>query len=71
MANLAEPILNLFRKSSVPQISVGDVVRVHQKIREGDKERVQVFEGIVIAKHAKTSLDATFTVRKLASGVGV
>ncbi|AKM85035.1 MAG: 50S ribosomal protein L19, large subunit ribosomal protein L19 [candidate division Kazan bacterium GW2011_GWA1_50_15] len=71
MANLAEPILNLFRKSSVPQISVGDVVRVHQKIREGDKERVQVFEGIVIAKHAKTSLDATFTVRKIASGVGV
>jgi len=69
--NLAEPILQLFRKKTVPEISVGDVVRVHQKIREGDKERIQVFEGIVIAKHGKTSLDSTFTVRKITSGVGV
>ncbi|OGB73649.1 50S ribosomal protein L19 [candidate division Kazan bacterium RIFCSPHIGHO2_01_FULL_44_14] len=69
--NLAEPILQLFRKKTIPEISVGDVVRVHQRIREGDKERVQVFEGIIIARHGKTSLDATFTVRKIASGVGV
>ena len=71
MVNLAEPILKQFRKASVPSIEVGDVVRVHQKIKEGAKERIQVFEGIVIAKHEETSLDATFTVRKIASGVGV
>lgn len=69
--NIAEPILKLFKKSSVPRIEVGDVVRVHQKITEGGKERIQVFEGIVIATHNKTDLDATFTVRKIASGVGV
>jgi large subunit ribosomal protein L19 len=69
--NLAEPILKMFRKSSVPEVEVGDVVRVHQKIREGNKERIQVFEGIVIAMHKRGSLDATFTVRKIASGVGV
>ena len=69
--NIAEPILKLFKKSAVPQIEVGDVVRVHQKIVEGGKERIQVFEGIVIAMHNKTDLDATFTVRKIASGVGV
>jgi large subunit ribosomal protein L19 len=69
--NIAEPILKLFRKPSVPDVSVGDVVRVHQKIKEGNKERIQVFEGIVIATHNKTNLDATFTVRKIASGVGV
>ena len=69
--DIAEPILKLFKRADVPQIEVGDVVRVHQKIREGDKERVQVFEGMVIAKHERTSLDATFTVRKIASGVGV
>lgn len=69
--NIAEPILKLFRKTSVPTVEVGDVVRVHQKIKEGGKERIQVFEGIVIATHEKDSLDATFTVRKIASGVGV
>lgn len=69
--NIAEPILKLFRKASVPTVEVGDVVRVHQKIKEGGKERIQVFEGIVIATHEKDSLDATFTVRKIASGVGV
>lgn len=69
--NIAEPILKMFRKPSAPQVEVGDVVRVHQKIKEGGKERIQVFEGIVIATHQKKSLDATFTVRKIASGVGV
>lgn len=69
--NLAQPILDRFKKKQVPNIEAGDVVRVHQKISEGGKERVQVFEGIVIATHEKSSLDATFTVRKIASGVGV
>lgn len=65
------PILNQFAKTSVPDVHTGDVVRVHQKIVEGGKERVQVFEGIVIATHAGKGLDASFTVRKIASGVGV
>ncbi len=69
--NLAEPILKLFKKKTIPNIEVGDTVRVHQKIKEGGKERIQVFEGVVIAKHKTKDLDATFTVRKIASGVGV
>jgi len=69
--DLAEPILKTFKKKTLPNIEVGDIVRVHQRIREGNKERIQVFEGVVIAKHRKKSLDATFTVRRIASGVGV
>ena len=69
--DLAEPVLKLFKKKTLPNIEVGDIVRVHQKIREGGKERIQVFEGVVIAKHRSKSLDATFTVRRIASGVGV
>ena len=49
----------------------GYTVRVHQKIKEGDKERVQIFEGLVIARKGGTGVNATFTVRKIASGVGV
>ncbi len=71
MVNLADPILKSFRKASVPNIEVGDIVRVHQKIREGNKERIQVFEGIVLSLHKRSSLDATFTVRKISYGVGV
>ncbi len=49
---------------------VGDTVRVHQNIKEGDKSRIQIFEGVVIAIHAKD--DPTFVVRKIASGsIGV
>ncbi len=52
-------------------IKPGQTVRVHQKIKEGEKERLQVFEGLVIAqKHGKTQ-NATFTVRKTSEGVGV
>src|ERR1043166_1933740 len=71
MTNLAEPIIKQFRKASVPDLEVGDIVRVHQKIREGAKERVQVFEGMVISLHKGKSLDATFTVRKISYGIGV
>lgn len=49
----------------------GDVVRVHQKIKEGEKTRIQVFEGLIIARKHGTEQGATFTVRKVASGVGV
>ncbi|MBP7057158.1 50S ribosomal protein L19 [Candidatus Gracilibacteria bacterium] len=54
-----------------PVIVPGDTIKVHQKIVEGKKERIQIYEGVVIAKHNKSPLQATITVRKIASGVGV
>jgi len=71
MTARAESILKLSRKADVPDIEAGDVVRVHQKIREGGKERIQVFEGIVIAVNHGKGVNASFTVRKIASGIGV
>ncbi|HUC87165.1 MAG TPA: 50S ribosomal protein L19, partial [Candidatus Saccharimonadales bacterium] len=59
------------RKPAVSQVQSGDTVRVHQRIREGNKERVQVFEGVVIRTHRLGSVSATVTVRRIASGVGV
>jgi len=53
-----------------PEFASGDTVRVHAKVVEGDKERIQVFEGVVIRKRMK-GLVSNFTVRKIASGVGV
>jgi len=50
---------------------VGDTVRVHQRIKEGEKERTQIFEGLVIAKKHGKGISGTFTVRKVTSGVGV
>jgi large subunit ribosomal protein L19 len=50
---------------------VGNTVKVHQRIKEGGKERIQIFEGVVIARKGGTGLNATFMVRKIASGVGV
>ena len=57
-------------KKEVPQFKVGDTVRVHGKIVEGAKERIQVFEGVVI-KRQNGSVRETFTVRRLSYGVGV
>ena len=57
-------------KQEVPQFSVGDTVKVHAKIKEGNRERIQVFEGTVIKKQGGSNR-ATFTVRKLSNGVGV
>ncbi|SNX55537.1 50S ribosomal protein L19 [Thermoanaerobacterium sp. RBIITD] len=54
----------------VPQFNVGDTVRVHYKVIEGDKERIQVFEGIVL-KRTGGSLRENFTVRRISYGVGV
>ncbi len=59
-----------FLKKAIPAFRPGDTVRVHTLIREGDKERVQVFEGIVIGQH-RGGVRATFTVRKVSYGVGV
>lgn len=55
----------------LPDFKPGYTVRVHQRIKEGGKERVQIFEGLVLARKGGTGVNATFTVRKIASGVGV
>jgi len=60
-----------FLKADFPDFHSGDTVKVFQKIKEGDKERVQVFEGLVIARKHGKGASATFTVRKIAAGVGV
>ena len=57
-------------KAEVPVFSVGDTVKVYGKIKEGNRERIQVFEGTVIKKQGGSNR-ATFTVRKLSNGVGV
>ena len=66
--------LDFIEKSSLrrnlPPFRVGDTVRVHAKIREGEKERIQVFEGVVIRRRG-AGVGETFTVRKISSGVGV
>lgn len=57
-------------KTEVPEINVGDTVKVHVKIQEGDKSRIQVFEGTVIAKK-HGGISETFTVRRVAHGCGI
>ena len=57
-------------KSKVPNIKVGDTIKVHQRIKEGNRQRIQVFEGIVIKKQ-NGGLNETFTVRRISYGVGV
>jgi large subunit ribosomal protein L19 len=66
--------LNQIQKESMrldlPDFGPGDTVKVHVKIKEGEKERVQIFQGVVISKR-KGTVNATFTVRKVSYGVGV
>ena len=57
-------------KEEVPEIKIGSTVRVHVKIREGERERIQIFEGTVICKHGG-GISETFTVRHVAYGCGV
>ena len=57
-------------REKVPAFAVGDTVKVHVKVREGEKERIQVFEGTVIARRGG-SVSASFTVRKISDGIGV
>ena len=59
------------KKDAILDVKSGDTVRVHQKIKEGNKERIQIFEGVVIRTDRKKSHTARITVRKIASGVGV
>ena len=57
-------------KKEVPVINIGDTVRIHNKIKEGSRERIQMFEGVVISKK-NGGISETFTVRRIAYGVGV
>ena len=68
--DLVKALNSQYMKEELPEVRVGDTVRVHVRIKEGARERIQVFEGIVIAKK-HGGLEETFTVRRLAYGVGV
>ena len=67
---LIREIENSFRRDNLPDFRPGDSVRVHTLIKEGEKERIQVFEGVVIDRRSSSAL-ASFTVRKISYGVGV
>lgn len=69
--SLIQKVNNEQRKAAVVKVKSGDTVRVHQKIKEGNKERIQVFEGTVIRVDRADSHTSRITVRKIASGVGV
>lgn len=71
MQSVVQKIAAKQKKSATVALKSGDGVRVHQKIREGGKERIQIFEGLVIRTGRPESLTGTFTVRRIASGVGV
>jgi large subunit ribosomal protein L19 len=71
MSLLIQKFANKFCKQSVPDLRPGMIVKVHQKIIEGNKTRVQIFQGTVIAVNPGHNVDATFTVRKISEGIGV
>ena len=70
MANIIDQIEKEYMKENVPEFNVGDTVRVGVKIKEGDKERIQGYEGVVIARK-NGGVRESFTVRKISNGVGV
>ena len=68
--DLVKILSEQYMKSELPEMNVGDTVRVHNKIVEGTRERIQMYEGTVIAKH-EGGISSTFTVRRIAYGCGV
>ena len=68
--DILKQITEEYQKTDIPAFKVGDTVRVHIKIKEGSRERIQVFEGFVL-KRQSGGISETFTVRKISSGVGV
>ncbi len=71
MESVIQKIEAKFKKPAVVDVKSGDTVKVHQKIKEGNKERVQVFQGLVIRTDRKGSHTSRITVRRIASGIGV
>src|SRR3989338_5749528 len=66
--------LSIFNKAQlrqIPEIKPGDTVKIYQKLKEGDKMRVQPFEGIIIAKKHGAGISGTITVRKVSAGIGI
>lgn len=71
MKTKLETVANMTIKKDIPDVQPGDVILVHQRITEGEKSRIQVFEGVVLAKKHGVGINATITVRKVTQGVGV
>lgn len=71
MQSVIQKINEKFKKHAVVDVRTGDTVKVHQKIREGNKERVQIFQGLVIRVDRKESHTSRIVVRRMASGIGV
>ncbi len=70
MPTIIEEIADQHIKDDIPEFAVGDTVKVSVKVREGDRERIQVFEGIVI-KRRGSKIQETYTVRRISHGIGV
>ena len=68
--NIIEQITEEYKKQDIPTFDVGDTVKVHIKIKEGSRERVQIFEGFILKKQ-NGGVSETFTVRRISSGIGV
>ena len=68
--NVLDTVVQDYLKTDIPEFGVGDTVKVHVKIKEGNRERIQIFEGFVLKKQ-NGGISETFTVRRIASGVGV
>jgi len=68
--SLLKSLESKYRKTDLPEFTPGDTIRVHVRIKEGDKERIQVFQGTVISRTGG-GISASFTVRKVSSGIGV
>ena len=71
MNDLIKTVEAKYIKKNIPALKAGDVVKVHQKIKEGNKERIQIFEGIVMKLKGGKSLSGTFTVRRVSFGIGI
>ena len=71
LGDAVKAVTSSFTRSDLPRVNVGDTVRVHAKIIEGTKERIQIFEGVVLKRVGKNNPDATFTVRKVSYNIGV
>ena len=69
--NKLQELTKDYLKSDIPEFGSGDTISVSVRVREGNKERIQKYEGVVISKKGGKGLDASFTVRKVTNGVGV